>query len=154
MRNVGACLFVDGTPVQLFYLDNSNVTGRTKADIVSASFFNAIEFFHDLPKNNLDAIVVESPTGSQSFNSALNFSFEACFKAYVQRLGYWTYTISPTKGKLVTGDKNASKKDVIKWCVDTYPDLNYVNNNGRILAKAEHECDSLVNGLAFIKSKS
>ena len=142
------------TALQLFYLDNSNVTGRTKADIVSACFFNAIEFFHDLPKNNLDAIVVESPTGSQSFNSALNFSFEACFKAYVQRLGYWTYTISPTKGKLVTGDKNASKKDVIKWCVDTYPDLNYVNKNGRILAKAEHECDSLVNGLAFIKSKS
>ena len=154
MRNIGACLFVDGKPVKLFYLDNSHVTGKTTADVVAACFFNAMEFFHDLPKNNLDAIVVESPTGSQSFNSALNFSFEACFKAYIQRMGYWTYKIAPAKGKLVTGDKNATKRDVIKWCLDNYPDLNYVRSKqGRVINKAEHECDALVNGLAFIQSK-
>lgn len=152
MRNIGACLFVDDEPVQLFYLDNSNVKEKTKYATIKACFTSAMDFIHTIPKHNIDAIVIESPTGSQSFGGALNFAFEAAFFAYVQRLGYWCYNIPPTKGKLLTGDKNASKKDVIKWCVDRYPGLNYIKDKkGRLLNKNEHACDSLVNGLAFIK---
>lgn len=152
MRNIGACLFVNDEPYQLFYLDNSKVKEKTKYATVKMCFYLAIDFIHQIPKHNIDAIVIESPTGSQSFNSALNFAFEACFFAYMQRLGYWCYNIPPTKGKLLTGSKNASKKDIIKYCQENYPDLNYIKDKkGRLLNKNEHCCDALVNGLAFIK---
>lgn len=151
MRNIGACLFVNDEPYKLFYLDNSKVKNKSKYDTVYECFLYAVNFIKSIPKNNLDAILLERPTGAQSFNSALNFCFEGCFRAYTQLLGIWQYTISPTKGKLLTGSKNASKKDVIKWCQENYPDLNYPKRNGKVLAKAEHVCDALVNGLAFIK---
>lgn len=152
MRNIGACLFIDDEPVKLFYLDNNGVKCKSKYDTIYECFLYAIDFINSIPKGNLDAILLERPTGAQSFDSALNFSYEGCFRAYTQTLGIWQYTISPQKGKLIAGNKNAKKQDIIKWCVDRYPDLNYIKDKkGRVLNKNEHACDSLVNGLAFIK---
>ena len=94
-------------------------------------------------------IFVEVPVGSQ--NAAGMKSYGVCLGILgaLQAMGHRIIEVTPTESKKIfTGDKNASKKQMIDAALALYPDANWPThrNKGQTLiteSEAEHMADAI-----------
>ena len=90
------------------------------------------------------AIFVECPVGSQSAASMKGYGICVGILGSAAALGTPLIEVTATEVKLaLTGNKNATKQDMIEAAVNLYPDANFPRHNGRITNKAEHVSDAL-----------
>lgn len=93
-------------------------------------------------------VFVETPVGSQSASAMKGYGVCVGILGSLRALGIQLIEVNPTEVKKVfTGDKNATKKQMIEQAVAYYPDANFPRDRnkptGRILDKAEHVADAI-----------
>lgn len=110
------------------------------------------------------AIFVEVPIGSQSARAMASYGMCVGILGGLRASGIPFYEVTPTEVKLATtGNKNATKKDMISWGTQLHPEASWPTyNRGGVAmvteAKAEHMADALgaiyagLNGEAFKQS--
>lgn len=110
------------------------------------------------------AIFVEVPIGSQSARAMASYGMCVGILGGLRASGIPFYEVTPTEVKLAaTGNKNATKKDMISWGTTLHPEASWPTyNRGGVAmvteAKAEHMADALgaiyagLNGEAFKQS--
>lgn len=105
--------------------------------------------------SDADIIFAEMPVGSQSAVAMKGYGVSiATIATAVKPL----IQVSPDEVKMVAvGNKTASKKEMIDWAVDLYPNLNWPrarnNPTGRIVNEAEHLADSIAAAHAGIETE-
>ncbi|AYA64338.1 hypothetical protein [Alteromonas sp. RKMC-009] len=93
----------------------------------------------------VDLIFVEVPVGSQSARAMM--SYGACVQL-LAGIKIPLIEVTPNEVKLAaTGDKNATKQDMITWAVNKYPNVKWLtqkrNGHQVITAKNEHLADAV-----------
>ena len=84
---------------------------------------------------------VEMPVGSQSARAMM--SYGACM-GLIASLDIPVIQLTPTEVKLAAvGDKNATKREMIQWASDLFPDLNWLRSRGRLIDDNEHLADAI-----------
>ena len=62
----------------------------------------------------------------------------------IRSLGIPLIEVTPTEVKVAfTGNKTATKEEMIAEAIKLYPQANFPNQRGRITAKAEHVADAI-----------
>lgn len=94
------------------------------------------------------AIFVEMPSGTQNARGAAAYGVCVGVLGALRATGKVFTELTPTQVKLVTGNKNATKKEMISWACEKYPQANwpsYQRAGSRIIseAKAEHMADAV-----------
>ncbi|AZO48037.1 hypothetical protein [Mesorhizobium sp. M4B.F.Ca.ET.058.02.1.1] len=94
-------------------------------------------------------IFAEVPVGSQSARAMASYGICVGILGALRAAGHQVIEVTATESKLIfTGDKNATKRDMIDRAVELYPDANFPVHAGKIPDKAEH----LADGIAAIHS--
>ncbi|MEQ1950911.1 hypothetical protein [Mesorhizobium sp. CN2-181] len=90
------------------------------------------------------AIFVEVPVGSKSARAMASYGVCVGVLGAVRALGIplIEVTASETK-KIFTGDKNATKRQMINAAAEFYPTANFPVHAGKIPDKAEHMADAI-----------
>lgn len=89
-------------------------------------------------------IFVEVPVGSQSARAMASYGICVGILGAVRALGIPLIEVTATESKLVfTGDKNATKRQMIARGYELYPDANWPWHAGKIPDKAEHLADAV-----------
>lgn len=87
-----------------------------------------------------DFAFVEMPIGSQSANAMK--SYGACIML-IATLDIPVIQVSPSEVKLkATGDKNATKEEMIAWASTKFSRINWLRQGQKILKKNEHLADA------------
>lgn len=90
------------------------------------------------------AIFVEVPVGSQSARSMASYGVCVGVLGAIRSLGIPLIEVTPTEVKVTfTGNKTATKEEMIAEAIKLYPLANFPNQRGRITAKAEHVADAI-----------
>ena len=94
------------------------------------------------------AIFVEVPVGSQSARAMAGYAICVGVLGSLRSNGIPFFELNPNQIKQVTGIKNATKKQMINWAVDLYPDSNwprYVKKGITFISEsnAEHMADAV-----------
>lgn len=98
-----------------------------------------------------DVCFSETPSGAQSFNSAVSYAVSCAIIACVEPQ---PIEVSPQEVKNVTGLKNPSKKEIIELVDKKYPDFLPKKKDGTILlAEAEHIADAIIVVEAGLQTK-
>lgn len=129
--------------------DNKNKTVRTNSkDLFRAQeiYTNVHDFFSDV-----QVICIEMPVGSQSSNAMKSYGMCIMLSASFT-VPLIEVTASEVK-KAATGSISASKKDMINWATGCYPDLNWLKQSNRIIAKNEHLADALASVHAGVNTQ-
>lgn len=109
---------------------------------------------HPLIENYNPAIVfVETPSGSQNYSGAISYAV-SCF--LIGTINPPPIEVTPLEVKMYSvGKGTASKKDVMNFCLEKFPNFPYERKKDGSLveAKMEHVCDSIAASVAGIKSK-
>lgn len=90
-------------------------------------------------------IFVEVPVGSQSARAMASYGVCVGILGAIRAEGYPFHEVTPTEVKLAaTGDKNATKADMINFGLRNYPEANWPRkSNGEVVAgSAEHMADA------------
>lgn len=83
---------------------------------------------------------VEMPIGSQS--AAAMKSYGMCCML-IATLDIPVIQVTPSAVKLhATGDKNATKEEMIKWAIEKFPNINWLRQGTRAVAANEHLADA------------
>lgn len=102
-----------------------------------------------------DMIFIELPVGSQSARAMASYGVSVGLIASLYDLPY--ILVLPTEVKLVTGNKLASKRDMIEWAADEFPDLDWIMGRGKtankLVDKNEHVADSAAAVVAGIQTQ-
>lgn len=94
-------------------------------------------------------IFVEVPVGSQSARAMASYGICIGVLGAVRALGIPLIEVTALESKLaLTGDRNATKRQMIDKAVDLYPGANWPTHKGKVPDKAEH----LADGIASIHS--
>jgi Holliday junction resolvasome RuvABC endonuclease subunit len=89
-------------------------------------------------------IFVEVPVGSQSARAMASYGICVGILGALRAEGIQIIEVTATEVKLaLTGNKNATKEQMIASAVALYPEADFPNVRGRITAKAEHVADAL-----------
>ena len=89
------------------------------------------------------AIFVEVPVGSQTARAMTSYGICVGVLGAIQSLGIPLIEVTPTEVKVAfTGNKTATKEDMIAKAVELYPTANFPNVKGRVTGKAEHVADA------------
>lgn len=89
-------------------------------------------------------IFVEVPVGSQSARAMASYGVCVGVLGAVRALGIPLIEVTPLETKKVfTGNKNATKREMIDTAVDLYPGANFPMSRGKITDKAEHVADAI-----------
>jgi hypothetical protein len=89
-------------------------------------------------------IFVEVPVGSQSARAMASYGVCVGVLGAVRALGIPLIEVTPTENKLIfTGDKSATKREMIDKAVELYPDVNFPVHKGKVPDKAEHMADAI-----------
>lgn len=93
-------------------------------------------------------VFVEVPVGSQSASAMKGYGVCIGILGAIRALGIQIIEVTPTEvKKTFTGDKNATKEQMIQTAIAWYPTANFPRDrgkpDGRILAKAEHVADAI-----------
>lgn len=84
---------------------------------------------------------VEMPVGSQS--AAAMLSYGACI-ALIASLDIPVIQVTPSQVKqFATGDKHATKEEMIAWATNKFPDVNWLRSGQRFIAANEHLADAV-----------
>lgn len=90
------------------------------------------------------AIFVEVPVGSQSARAMASYGVCVGVLGAIRSLGIPLIEVTPTEVKVAfTGNKTATKEEMIAEAIKLYPQANFPNQRGRITAKAEHVADAI-----------
>lgn len=89
-------------------------------------------------------IFVEVPVGSQSARAMASYGICVGILGAVRATGIPLIEVTPTEVKLAfTGNKNATKEQMIQQAVSLYPEANFPMRGKRITSKAEHVSDAI-----------
>lgn len=89
-------------------------------------------------------IFVEVPVGSQSARAMASYGICVGVLGAVRALGIPLIEVTALESKLTfTGDRNATKRDMIEKAYSIYPNSNFPMHNGKIPDKAEHLADAI-----------
>jgi len=89
-------------------------------------------------------IFVEVPVGSQSARAMASYGICVGVLGAVQAEGIPLIEVTAFEvKKAFTGNKNATKDEMIAEAVKLYPAANFPTHGGRITAKAEHVADAI-----------
>ncbi len=89
-------------------------------------------------------VFTEVPSGSQSAAAMKAYGLVLGILACVRALGIPLIEVSPLEvKKSFTGNKNATKDDMIVKAVELYPEANFPRCRGRITDSAEHVADAI-----------
>lgn len=84
---------------------------------------------------------VEMPIGSQSADAMK--SYGACI-ALIATLDIPVIQVTPTQVKVhATGDKNATKEEMIGWAFKLFPKINWLQRAGKLTLNNEHLADAV-----------
>jgi Holliday junction resolvasome RuvABC endonuclease subunit len=84
---------------------------------------------------------VEMPIGSQSADAMK--SYGACI-ALIASLDIPVIQVSPNQVKVhSTGDRNATKEEMIAWAHAKFPDINWLQRGGKLTLNNEHLADAV-----------
>ena len=90
------------------------------------------------------AIFVEVPVGSQNASGMKAYGVVCGILGTLRAEGIQIIEVTPTEvKKIFTGNKNATKEQMIAQAVQLYPDANFPMHRGQIASKAEHVADAL-----------
>lgn len=103
-----------------------------------------------LMQNGASMMAAEVPSGAKSAKAAYGFGVAvgvlACRTLPIIQ-------VNPIEVKVASvGKKSASKKEMIDWAIDLYPDLNWIRHNGKITNANEHLADALAIIHASVKT--
>lgn len=88
-------------------------------------------------------IFVEVPVGSQSARAMASYGMCVGVLGAVRSLGIPLIEVTPTENKLVfTGNKTATKRDMIDRAFELYPDANFLRKGAKLIDKNEHLADA------------
>lgn len=89
-------------------------------------------------------IFVEVPVGSQSARAMASYGICVGILGAIKATGTTLIEVSPTEVKVAfTGNKTATKEEMIQKALELYPTANFPKHAGKITAKAEHVADAL-----------
>lgn len=89
-------------------------------------------------------IFVEVPVGSKSARAMASYGVCVGLLGAVRSLGIPLIEVTATEVKLaMTGDKTATKAQMIEAASRYYPDANFPVHHGQITQKAEHVADAI-----------
>lgn len=89
-------------------------------------------------------IFVEVPVGSQSARAMVSYGVCVGILGSIRSLGIPLIEVTPTEVKQVfTGNKLATKDDMIQMAVKLYPNANFPKRKTEVIAKAEHVADAI-----------
>jgi Holliday junction resolvasome RuvABC endonuclease subunit len=90
------------------------------------------------------AIFVEVPVGSQSARAMASYGVCVGILGSLQARGIQLIEVTATEVKLaLTGNKNATKDQMIAEAVKRYPEANFPMHKGKPANKAEHVADAI-----------
>lgn len=92
------------------------------------------------PLTNVDIIFAEIYTGSISGRGAVSL---VSAMAIIASLNKPTILVTPHQVKAITGNKKATKHEMIQWAYKRHPDLNWLKRNGKLLQINDHAADSI-----------
>lgn len=112
------------------------------------------EKLHELIEDYKPNVVfVETPSGSQNYSGAISYAV-SCY--LIGTIDPPPIEVTPLEVKMYSAGKGtASKKDIMEYCINKFPDFPYERKKDGTLveAKMEHVCDSIATSIAGIKSK-
>lgn len=120
------------------------------ANQLSRNVFEAVQ--------GADAVFVEIPVGSQSARSMASYGICIGILGALRASGIPFYELTPTEVKLAaTGDKNATKEQMIEWAVSAYPNANWPTHTRQgvtqvTASQAEHLADAIATIHAGVQS--
>ena len=89
-------------------------------------------------------IFVEVPVGSQSARAMVSYGVCIGILGSIRSMGMQLIEVTPSEVKRTfTGNKLATKEDMIAQAVLQYPQANFPRCKGRVLNKAEHMADAI-----------
>ena len=117
------------------------VVRQNSVDLIDAKYqYDALMDFAD----DVQMVFVEIPVGSQSANGMKGYGI--CI-GILAALNKPLIQVTPTEVKMVTGHKNASKAQMIKWASETYPDAPWLTQKRKgqiaLVSKNEHLADAI-----------
>lgn len=98
-------------------------------------------------------IFVEVPVGSQSARAMASYGICVGVLGAVRALGIPLIEVTPTENKKIfTGNKTATKRDMIDKAVELYPGANFPTHKGKVPDKAEHMADAIASIHAGVRT--
>lgn len=89
----------------------------------------------------IDMVCCEIPVGSQSARAMASYGF--CI-GILSSIDAPLIQVTPSEVKMVaTGDKNASKAEMIEWGTQKYPHPDWLRDKKKFLGKNEHLADAV-----------
>jgi Holliday junction resolvasome RuvABC endonuclease subunit len=89
-------------------------------------------------------VFVEVPVGSQSARAMASYGICVGILGAIRAEGISLIEVTASEVKLaLTGDKNATKRQMINQAISLYPDANFPRQRGRVVDKAEHVADAI-----------
>ena len=90
------------------------------------------------------AVFVECPVGSQSARAMASYGMCVGILGAIRAAGIPLIEVTAAEAKLaLTGDRNATKQNMIDEALRLYPDVEFPNQRGRITNDAEHVADAI-----------
>lgn len=116
---------------------------RTNSDDMQRSEDIALSAFEVGRRNKV--IFVECPVGSQNANGMKAYGVSVGILGALRSQGIQVIEVTASEvKKALTGNKNASKEQMIKVAMDLYPEANWPKRGGEVIAgKAEHMADAI-----------
>lgn len=98
-------------------------------------------------------IFVEVPVGSQSSRAMASYGITVGILGAIRSLNIPLIEVTALEVKqCFTGNKNATKAEMIAQAVSYYPEANYPMHGGKMTSKAEHVADALGSIHAGVKT--
>lgn len=90
------------------------------------------------------AVFVEVPVGSQSARAMASYGVCVGVLGAIRASGVPLIEVTPSEVKIaMTGDKNATKQQMIETALSIYPEANFPMFRGAVASKAEHVADAI-----------
>jgi Holliday junction resolvasome RuvABC endonuclease subunit len=98
--------------------------------------------------SGVDLVFIEVPQGSQSASAAK--AYGVCI-GLIAGIKIPYIQVNPTQVKIAaTGNKTASKAEMINWAVDMYPELNWLTKKQKGLVSLTNDNEHIADSIAAI----
>lgn len=128
--------------IRLFTTSKSKVkTIRASSDTIARCRGTFRFLMECIEEFDPGVIIAETPSGSQSAASMRSYGATCQLLA---SLPIPPIEVTPIEVKTMSvGKKNASKKEMIDWAYNLYPDLDWFWHGGKLQNKNEHMADAI-----------
>lgn len=130
---------------------NSDKKVRASSDLIARCRTLITEVSSIVNAFNPQIIFVETPSGSQSYHSAVSYAVSCALIASIIQPAIEITPIEVKKGTV--GKKTASKEEMIEWAISTYPDFPFELKGGKpVKSRVEHVADAIAVAHVGIKN--